>query len=70
MKRNADSETLQFLQRQEDPLGSVPAESHRPPIEIRDRIRQLVRVPARDLLRNPKNWRGTREPRPMRYLGC
>src|SRR5258707_2226606 len=24
---------------------------------IRDRIRELRRVPARDLLRNPRNWR-------------
>jgi hypothetical protein len=61
MKRNTGSETLRFLRRQEDPLGSVPAESHRPPLEIRDRIRRLVRVPARELLRNPKNWR--RHPR-------
>jgi DNA modification methylase len=28
-----------------------------PPIEIRDRIKELRRVRAKDLIRNPKNWR-------------
>jgi ParB-like chromosome segregation protein Spo0J len=27
------------------------------PIQIRDRIKELRRVPAKELLRNPKNWR-------------
>jgi hypothetical protein len=26
-------------------------------LQIKDRIRELRRVPARDLLPNPKNWR-------------
>ncbi len=34
-------------------LGSAPANQ----LRIRDRIRELRRVPARDLLPNPKNWR-------------
>ena len=57
MKGNTDGEILRFLRRQEEPLGSVPAESNLPPLQIRDRIKRLVRVPARDLKPNRRNWR-------------
>jgi DNA modification methylase len=36
-------------------LTTPPATN--PPIEIRDRIKELRRVRAKDLIRNPKNWR-------------
>jgi DNA modification methylase len=37
--------------------SAAEAESHAEPLRIRDRIRELRRVPARTLLPNPKNWR-------------
>jgi DNA modification methylase len=43
-------------------LTTPPATN--PPMEIRDRIRELRRVRAKDLIPNPKNWR--RHPRQQR----
>lgn len=44
-----------------DPSGELLTTDTRNPavngVRIRDRIKELRRVPARDLLRNPKNWR-------------
>ena len=39
------------------PFPNPESQTSNPPMQIRDRIRELRRVPARELRPHPRNWR-------------